>query len=190
MVWWQAALWALAGGFVVEGLEFAALQRRHHKWPWQVDAEALASNPPPGDTADNTAAAGPLGYFIAELIRLAAGGLLGAAMAGQITAPLPALAIGAAAPIVAGNLGAYIPLLTGAPQPAPDTPATTAPALIDTTSPGQTGLARRAVSPDAVPTGNGSLVDTITGPDRRETDPPMPAQASQRPSRGRHGEAT
>lgn len=108
MVWWQAALWALAGGFVVEGLEFAALLRRHHKWPWQVDAEAAATI---GGTA-----AGPLGYFLAELVRLAAGGVLGAALAGQVTAPLPALAIGAAAPIIAGHLTAYIPLPPNPPQ--------------------------------------------------------------------------
>lgn len=113
MVWWHAGLWALAGGFVVEGLEFAALQRRHRRWPWQVDAE---TNP-----AENTMGAGPAGYFIAELVRLIAGGVLGAAMASQITAPLPALALGAAAPIVAGNLAAYIPL------PAP--PATNIPPL-------------------------------------------------------------
>jgi hypothetical protein len=108
MVWWQAALWALAGGFVVEGLEFAALLRRHRKWPWQVDAEAAA--------AVDGAAAGPLGYFLAELVRLAAGGVLGAALAGQITAPLPALAIGAAAPIIAGHLTAFVPLPPTAPQ--------------------------------------------------------------------------
>ncbi|TCO47312.1 hypothetical protein EV192_11752 [Actinocrispum wychmicini] len=111
MVWWQACLWALAGGFVAEGLEFAALQRRYRKWPWEVDAEATA---PTGGTA-----AGPLGYFIAELIRLAVGGILGAALAGQVTAPLPALAIGATAPVVAGHLAAYLPLPSA---PAPDTP--------------------------------------------------------------------
>lgn len=102
MVWWQAALWALAGGFVVEGLEFAALQRRHRKWPWQVDADAAEAT---GGTA-----AGPLGYFVAEMVRLAAGGVLGAALAAQITGPLPALAIGAAAPVIASHLAAYVPL--------------------------------------------------------------------------------
>jgi hypothetical protein len=102
MVWWQAALWALAGGFVVEGLEFAALQRRHRKWPWQVDADAAE--------AAGGAAAGPLGYFVAEVMRLAAGGVLGAALTAQITGPLPAVAIGAAAPVIAGHLAAYVPL--------------------------------------------------------------------------------
>lgn len=105
MAWWQAALWALAGGFVVEGLEFVALLRRHRKWPWQVDAEATGST-----------AAGPLGYFIAEIVRLAAGGILGAALAAQVTGPLPAVAIGAAAPVIAGHLTAYVPL----PPPPPD----------------------------------------------------------------------
>jgi hypothetical protein len=112
MAWWQVALWALAGGFVVEGLEFTALQRRHRKWPWQVDAEAA-------ETTGSTAA-GPLGYFLAELVRLAAGGILGAALAGQVTGPLPAVAIGAAAPIIAGHLAAYVPL---PPRPAQDGPA-------------------------------------------------------------------
>ncbi|WP_125726889.1 hypothetical protein [Kibdelosporangium aridum] len=112
MVWWQAALWALAGGVVVEGLEFAALQRRHHKWPWEVDAEVVRS--------DSTAA-GPLGYFLGELVRLATGGILGAALAGQITGPLAALAIGAAAPAIAGHLGVYVPLPPAAPQANPAT---------------------------------------------------------------------
>ncbi|WP_125783509.1 hypothetical protein [Amycolatopsis sp. WAC 01375] len=102
MMWWQAALWALAGGFVVEGLEFAALQRRYRKWPWQVDADAA-------EGAGGTAA-GPLGYFVAELVRLAAGGILGAALSAQVTGPLPAVAIGAAAPVIAGHLAAYVPL--------------------------------------------------------------------------------
>lgn len=124
MVWWQGALWALAGGFVVEGLEFAAVQRRYGKWPWQVDAAAT------GDGG----AAGPLGYFLAELIRLAAGGVLGAALAGQVTAPLPALAIGAAAPVIAGHLATYVPLPPAAPSldPAQNTSASAdRPALSD-----------------------------------------------------------
>jgi hypothetical protein len=112
MEWWQAALWALAGGVVVEGLEFAALQRRHRKWPWEVDAEASAG-------ADSTAA-GPLGYFLGELLRLGAGGILGAALAGQVTGPLAALAIGAAAPAIAEKLVAYVPL--------PPTPSEASPA--------------------------------------------------------------
>ncbi|WP_143267176.1 hypothetical protein [Amycolatopsis thailandensis] len=102
MLWWQAALWALAGGFVVEGLEFAAVLRRHRLWPWQVD--------PRPETDIGTTAAGPLGYFIGEVVRLAVGGVLGAALSGQITDSLPALAIGAAAPAVAGNLFAFVPL--------------------------------------------------------------------------------
>jgi hypothetical protein len=105
MQWWEAGLWALAGGFVVEGLEFSTVRRRHRQWPWQVDAAASESN------VDSTSsAAGPLGYFIGEFIRLAAGSVLGAAMAGSVSAPLPALAVGAAAPIIAGNLASLIPM--------------------------------------------------------------------------------
>ncbi|MBP2321537.1 hypothetical protein JOF56_001922 [Kibdelosporangium banguiense] len=130
MVWWQAALWALAGGFVVEGLEFAALQRRHRKWPWQVDTEATEAT-----------GAGPLGYFLAELVRLAVGGVLGAALAGQVTGPLPALAIGAAAPIIAGHLTAYLPL--------PPTPHQVGPA--DTTSPPAAQTIPENVPPPATP---------------------------------------
>lgn len=88
---------------MVEGFEFTALQRRYRKWPWQVDADAAEAT---GGTA-----AGPLGYFVAEIVRLAAGGILGAALAAQITGPLPAVAIGAAAPVIAGHLAAYVPLL-------------------------------------------------------------------------------
>jgi hypothetical protein len=129
MVWWQAALWALAGGFVVEGLEFAALQRRHRKWPWQVDAEATA-------VTDGTAA-GPLGYFVGEVLRLAAGGVLGAALAGQVTGPLPALAIGAAAPVIAGHLAAYVPLPTVASEASP--PGTMDPSSLDQVGQGNNG---------------------------------------------------
>ncbi len=102
MIWWEAALWALAGGFVAEGLEFAALQRRHRKWPWQVDAEA--------STDESDVGSGVLGSFVGEALRLAAGCILGAALAGQVTGPLPALAIGATAPVVAGNLLTFVPL--------------------------------------------------------------------------------
>jgi hypothetical protein len=121
MAWWQAALWALAGGFVMEGLEFSALWRRHRRWPWQIDADAA-------DTAGG-GAAGPLGYFLAELARLAAGGILGAALAGQVTGPLPALAIGAAAPAIAGRLAAYVPLPEVSPELAPATSPTSGPAV-------------------------------------------------------------
>lgn len=96
--WVQAALWGVAGGFVLEGLEFHAALRRHGRWPWKVTGRG--------------ARVGTAGYLIAELIRLMAGGILaGAASAsGQVSGPLAALAIGVAAPVMVERLTALIPL--------------------------------------------------------------------------------
>lgn len=146
MAWWQAALWALAGGFVIEGLEFSALWQRHRRWPWQVDAES---------TAGEGKAAGPWGYFLAELARLAAGGVLGAALAGQVTGPLPALAIGAAAPVIAGRLVAYVPLPEVAPDLAPQHRPTADPVPLNGSAsqamPQSIQQPEPAVSPSPVP---------------------------------------
>lgn len=96
--WVHAALWGVAGGFVLEGLELWAALRRHGKWPWKVTGRG--------------AKAGAVGYLIAELIRLTAGGILAAAAAasGQVSGPLAALAIGVAAPMMVERLTALIPL--------------------------------------------------------------------------------
>jgi len=96
--WLQAALWGIAGGFVVEGLELQAVLKKRRKWPWHVRG--------PGVRASRTA------YLIAEAIRLLIGGILAAATAasGQVSTPLAALAIGVAAPVLVERLTSLLPL--------------------------------------------------------------------------------
>jgi hypothetical protein len=148
MAWWQAALWALAGGFVLEGLEFSVLLRRHRCWPWQVDA----------DTAGG-AAAGPLGYFLAEMVRLAVGGILGAGFAGQVTGPIPALAIGVAAPAIVGRLTTYVPL----PEAPPDLAVTFPPASASVAYNGHPGPYTPQLAQQ-----NELATSSNPGPERRE----------------------
>lgn len=98
MNWLHAALWGVAGGFVLEGLEFHAVLRRHGKWPWKVTGRGVR--------------AGATGYVCAELIRLAVGGILAgaAAASGQVSGALAALAIGVAAPVMVERLAALVPI--------------------------------------------------------------------------------
>jgi hypothetical protein len=99
----EAALWGLFGGFAVEGLELYAALRRDGRWPWKRGVQRKTGAIPE---------AGPMGYAIAELIRLLIGaGLASAAVtAGQITGPLGALGVGVAAPTIIGQLAKLIPL--------------------------------------------------------------------------------
>lgn len=112
MTWLEAALWGLAGGFIVEGIDLHAAVRRHGTWPWRVSGDGPS--------------VGLTGYILAELIRLLVGAILaaGAAASGQVAGPIAAVAIGAAAPIVVERLTALIPLppaeTTNSPSSAPE----------------------------------------------------------------------
>ncbi|MEY9895226.1 hypothetical protein ABIA31_008915 [Catenulispora sp. MAP5-51] len=107
-----AGLWGLFGGFAVEGLEFYSLLRRDGRWPWQ---------PPKDNSALDPAEVGLRGYLVGEIIRLLIGAGLAwaAASTGQISGPLGALGVGAAAPTIVGQLTKSIALTTApsAPQP-------------------------------------------------------------------------
>lgn len=94
----QAGLWGLAGGFVVDGLEFYTTVRRYGCLPWKVKG--------PGLEAGRTA------YLVAESVRMLIGGILasGAASSGQVSGPLAAIAIGVAAPLMVERLTTLIPL--------------------------------------------------------------------------------
>ena len=108
MTWIAAALWGLFGGFAVEGLELYTAVRRYRIWPWQV--KGIANRPrEPGWPA----------YVVAEVLRLAIGsGLAWAALANhQITGPFGAIAVGAAAPYIIGELTKGIPLTEKAGVP-------------------------------------------------------------------------
>src|SRR4051812_41851875 len=93
-----AGLWGMAGGFVVEGLEFYVAVRRHGSWPWKVVGPGIK--------------AGPRAYAVAESIRSLVGGVLAgsAAASGQVAGPLAAVAIGVAAPFIVDRLSTLVPL--------------------------------------------------------------------------------
>jgi hypothetical protein len=117
MVGLVAGLWGLFGGFAVEGLELYAAWQRYRRWPWQRpgDSEVSATNGADQELGE----VGVWGYIVAETIRLLIGaGLAWAAAAtGQISGPLGALGVGAAAPTIIGQLMRAVPLEL--PQPAP-----------------------------------------------------------------------
>jgi hypothetical protein len=108
-----AALWGLFGGFAVEGLELYTAVRRYGRWPWQVKGQGANAKEPSCPA-----------YIVAELIRLAIGaGLAWAAQANhQITGPFGAIAVGAAAPVIIGQLAKGIPLGKQAEEPAAEQP--------------------------------------------------------------------
>ena len=128
-------MWGLFGGFTVEGLELYNALRRNGRWPWTS----------PGTVRQDgkVAEAGPVGYAIAETVRLVIGaGLAWAAAAtGQIAGPLGALGVGVAAPTIIGLLAKYVPLNTS-PE-SPGNPALFA--MIPPDPPGQDGA--QAVRP-------------------------------------------
>jgi hypothetical protein len=101
VTWLTAALWGLFGGFAVEGLELYTAVRRYGRWPWQVKG--------PGKSAREPSCPA---YVVAEMIRLGIGsGLAWAALANhQITGPFGAIAVGAAAPYIIGQLTKGVPL--------------------------------------------------------------------------------
>jgi hypothetical protein len=81
----QLALWGLAGGFVVEGLELVAAIRRTRGWPWRVHGEV-----------------GLAPYLVSVALRLAVSGVLAAALGanGQVSGPAGAAMIGITAPLI------------------------------------------------------------------------------------------
>jgi hypothetical protein len=95
---WQYAIWGVAGGLAVEGLEFQAAIRRMGDWPWRNPEE-----PAPG----------PMGAAV--LIRVLAGALLAPAMAsaGQIAGAFGALWVGIAAPLLIEQLAKQAPAVKG-----------------------------------------------------------------------------
>ncbi|MGW7528852.1 hypothetical protein [Streptomyces sp. NPDC054783] len=109
----EAGLWGLFGGFAVEGLDFVDAVHRLRRVPWRASPD------------DPLPEAGPWAFAVAEIIRLVVGaGLAWAATdTHQVSGPLGALAIGAAAPMVLGQLSRALPLTLppgyGPPEEAP-----------------------------------------------------------------------
>src|SRR5450755_3321685 len=90
MVGVVAGMWGLFGGFAIAGLDLHASLRHRGCWPWQ----ARKGDPDPEIS--------PAAYFTGEIIRMVIGAGLAwaAASTGQISGPLGAVGIGAAAPII------------------------------------------------------------------------------------------
>lgn len=92
--WYALAMWGLAGGAIIDGLEFwNAVRGNAGMWPVEYRSAA---------------------FLIAEGIRLLAGAGLAVAfgISGQVTVPLGALAIGIAAPLIVEKLSAHLPALS------------------------------------------------------------------------------
>ncbi|WP_433474192.1 hypothetical protein ACQPZP_36345 [Spirillospora sp. CA-142024] len=112
MVWWQAALWGIAGGFLVEALElYASIRRSTRRWTWRRPI-------PQGMAA----------FVVSVVIRMGAGGTVAAALAqdGQVAGALAALGLGVAAPLVIEKLARVVPLnvdVQATMEPAPPAPA-------------------------------------------------------------------
>jgi hypothetical protein len=83
--------------------------RRYGRWPWRQQLYPGTGKVPE---------AGPVGYAIAEAVRLfiGAGPAWAAPATGQITGPLGAPGVGVAAPAIIGQLAKAIPL-TASPEP-------------------------------------------------------------------------
>src|SRR5262245_20259452 len=98
-----AGMWGLFGGFAIEGLEFYVSIRRLRCAPWQAPAP---------DEVEGVPEAGMWGYVVAEAVRLVIGaGLAWAAAAtAQVSGPLGALGLGAAAPVVLEQIAKTVPL--------------------------------------------------------------------------------
>jgi hypothetical protein len=90
MVGFVAGIWGLFGGFAIAGLDLKSSLQRRKCWPWQADE---------GSTDPEISAAA---YFTGEIIRmiLGAGLAWAAAATGQVSGPLGAVGIGAAAPLI------------------------------------------------------------------------------------------
>lgn len=123
MVGLVAGLWGLFGGFAVEGLELYAAYQRYRRWPWQRPGGGGSSTTNGADQEPGEV--GVWGYVVAEAIRLLIGaGLAWAAAAtGQISGPLGALGVGAAAPTIIGQLMRAVPLDLSQPAPTSSTAA-------------------------------------------------------------------
>ncbi|MER5548793.1 hypothetical protein ACWDBD_05045 [Streptomyces sp. NPDC001118] len=99
MTWWQAAVWGVAGGFALDAVAIYRSVRTHRRWPWQERK--------PGDGE-----AGAVAYTIAGVaVWMVGGGLASAAdLTGQISGPIGALTIGAAAPYIIERIARTVPL--------------------------------------------------------------------------------
>lgn len=111
MEWWALVLWGFAGGFAVDGIEIWKLVKANGgAWPGSISTIA---------------------FSVAEIIRLSVGAFLTVAFgeAGQVSGPVGALAIGAAAPLIVEKLAQLQqPNVGGPPAVVPPPPAPPPPA--------------------------------------------------------------
>jgi|SRR5437868_700306 len=103
-----AALWGLAGGLCVEGLEVYANIHRKKSWSWRKPI-------PQGMTA----------FVLSIIIRGAVSTVVAAAFAasGQVSGAFAALGLGIAAPLIVQRLARAVPLTDARSTPERATPA-------------------------------------------------------------------
>jgi hypothetical protein len=94
---WMAAVLGLTGGLCVEALELYAHIRRTPAWNWHRPIDQ-----------------GMPAFTVAVLLRVAVGALVAAALTAghQVSGPLAALALGAAASVAVARLARAVPLTT------------------------------------------------------------------------------
>lgn len=97
--WGKFAFWGMAGGIAVLGLEF-----------W-TSVRALDGHLPERCKR--------IPYWVGEAVRVAIGGILAVALGGasQVTAPLGALTVGVATPLVIARLTESLPPFNPNPKP-------------------------------------------------------------------------
>jgi hypothetical protein len=95
MTWWEYVLWGAFGGLAVEAIEFYGAIRRLKDLPWKTKGESP-----------------PLALAVSVVIRVGVGlGLtLAAGLAGLVSGPIGAIAIGVAAPLLIEQMAKQVPL--------------------------------------------------------------------------------
>ncbi|GGM88069.1 hypothetical protein GCM10007977_107510 [Dactylosporangium sucinum] len=98
---WEAAMWGIAGGFVVDALQFAASLVRTGRFPWQPTPTDRERNVPgtEGHAADSRKV-----HLVAVIIRMTVSGIVTAALAHRLPDSSLALAVGITAPILVGRI--------------------------------------------------------------------------------------
>lgn len=122
---------------------------RYGCWPWKVPPAATKVNLGSSRGKD-IPEAGPLGYVVAEIIRLliGAGLAMAAVTTSQVSGPLGAIGIGVAAPTIIGQLTRLIPLSSSdTARPRTDQPAQSPPEKLPAQRP-DLGLLERSPAVD------------------------------------------
>ena len=92
---WLYALWGAFGGLAVEAIQFYGAIKRTGDWPWKIKGE-------PGP--------GPLAVSVVIRVGVGFGLAFAAALTGQVSGPLGAIAVGVAAPLLLEQMAKRVPV--------------------------------------------------------------------------------